>query len=262
MSSHESTRRTRSASARAVVRGSARAARRARPPRRALAHDRRYPLHELRPATVPASRRIVASMAPRSLSAPSRTHYPSTEQRWRERVVAWQRSGLTADVIVADKPYSASTLHWWSSRLRRAATPTFVELRLRIPGQAPQRRRGSARRGRRRGSRSLERAEQLPREGMVTPLHGLHEQRLQAVAGFCPTICPMEGHGWLKWWRREGICSSGTGIRNSRWSQRKDAMARGRRRSRWRCRASRRRPRLEGCRSVRPRGRPGDTARC
>lgn len=76
-------------------------------------------------------------MAPRSLPAPSRTHHPSTEQRWRDRVVAWQRSGLTADVFVADKPYSASTLHWWSSRLRRAVPPTFVELRPRPAVEGP-----------------------------------------------------------------------------------------------------------------------------
>jgi hypothetical protein len=44
----------------------------------------------------------------------------STEQRWRERIAAWHRSGLTAHAFTADKPYATSTLRWWSSRLRRA----------------------------------------------------------------------------------------------------------------------------------------------
>lgn len=53
----------------------------------------------------------------------------STQDLWRGRVTAWQRSGLTADAFCADKPFAASTLRWWASRLRRAPAPTFVELR-------------------------------------------------------------------------------------------------------------------------------------
>lgn len=54
---------------------------------------------------------------------------PSTKDLWRGRVTAWQRSGLTADAFCADKPFAASTLRWWASRLRRAPAPTFLELR-------------------------------------------------------------------------------------------------------------------------------------
>lgn len=54
---------------------------------------------------------------------------PSTRDLWRSRLTAWQRSGLTTDVFCADKPYAASTLRWWSSRLRHASAPAFLELR-------------------------------------------------------------------------------------------------------------------------------------
>lgn len=53
----------------------------------------------------------------------------STEQRWRERIAAWHRSGLSARAFTADKPYATSTLRWWSSRLRRAAPMAFIEVR-------------------------------------------------------------------------------------------------------------------------------------
>lgn len=48
---------------------------------------------------------------------------------WRSRLLAWQRSGQTAEAFCADKPYAASTLRWWSSRLRHAPGPAFIELR-------------------------------------------------------------------------------------------------------------------------------------
>jgi len=40
---------------------------------------------------------------------------------------------MTVDTFCADKPYAASTLRWWSSRLGRDPAPTFVELRPRRP---------------------------------------------------------------------------------------------------------------------------------
>ena len=61
---------------------------------------------------------------------------PSTEDLWRGRVVAWQRSGLTVDTFCADKPFAASTLRWWSSRLRRAPAPAFLEFRPRTAALA------------------------------------------------------------------------------------------------------------------------------
>lgn len=66
-------------------------------------------------------------MAPQPPKAPASTL--STEQRWRERIAAWHRSGLTAHAFTADKPYATSTLRWWSSRLRRAAPMAFIEVR-------------------------------------------------------------------------------------------------------------------------------------
>lgn len=53
----------------------------------------------------------------------------STEDLWRGRVSAWRRSGLTVAAFCADKPFAASTLRWWSSRLQRSPAPTFLELR-------------------------------------------------------------------------------------------------------------------------------------
>ncbi len=48
----------------------------------------------------------------------------STEAMWRERVSRWRRSGLTADEFAAqEKGFQASTLRYWSSRLRSAPTP-------------------------------------------------------------------------------------------------------------------------------------------
>ena len=49
------------------------------------------------------------------------------------RDAAWQRSGLSADVLCADKPFAAGTLRGWSSRLRRPLAPTFLGLRPRDP---------------------------------------------------------------------------------------------------------------------------------
>lgn len=61
---------------------------------------------------------------------------PSTEDLWRGRVAAWRRSGLTVDAFCADKPFAASTLRWWSSRLRRSPAPAFLELRPRAAAHA------------------------------------------------------------------------------------------------------------------------------
>ena len=61
---------------------------------------------------------------------------PSTEQRWRERVGAWRASGLTAAAFASGEAFSASTLRWWSSRLGRAPSVTFLELLPRPRGYA------------------------------------------------------------------------------------------------------------------------------
>ncbi|HEX3596619.1 MAG TPA: hypothetical protein VHU80_16020 [Polyangiaceae bacterium] len=41
-----------------------------------------------------------------------------TEAKWRSRVAEWRASGLTAETFASGKGYEASTLRFWSSRLR------------------------------------------------------------------------------------------------------------------------------------------------
>ncbi len=53
----------------------------------------------------------------------------STEDLWHARVAAWRSSGQTVSAFCADKPFAASTLRWWSSRLRRSPAQSFLELR-------------------------------------------------------------------------------------------------------------------------------------
>lgn len=48
---------------------------------------------------------------------------------WRNRVASWRASGKTAEAFSAGRGWSAGTLRWWSSRLRREATPPVSEVR-------------------------------------------------------------------------------------------------------------------------------------
>jgi len=51
----------------------------------------------------------------------------STEAMWRDRVARWRRGGLTADEFAAqEKGFQASTLRYWSSRLRNK--PVVAEM--------------------------------------------------------------------------------------------------------------------------------------
>lgn len=43
------------------------------------------------------------------------------EIEWAARVDAWRASGVSAAAFCAEQKYSATTLYWWSSRLRRGA---------------------------------------------------------------------------------------------------------------------------------------------
>ena len=43
----------------------------------------------------------------------------SNETEWPARVSAWRASGTSAREFCADKDYSAPTLYWWASRLKR-----------------------------------------------------------------------------------------------------------------------------------------------
>lgn len=74
-------------------------------------------------------------MSPLPLKSPP--SLPSTEDLWRDRVAAWRHSGMTVEAFCHDKPFAASTLRWWSSRLRKAPPLTFVEVRPRAALSAP-----------------------------------------------------------------------------------------------------------------------------
>lgn len=47
----------------------------------------------------------------------------SNETEWPARVSAWRASGKSAREFCADKDYSATTLYWWASQLKRAGQP-------------------------------------------------------------------------------------------------------------------------------------------
>jgi transposase len=55
----------------------------------------------------------------------------SNESEWPARVSAWRASGKSAPEFCADKDYSATTLYWWASRLKREGQPR--------PGHKPMR---------------------------------------------------------------------------------------------------------------------------
>jgi hypothetical protein len=54
----------------------------------------------------------------------------ATRNEWMERVRHWRASGLTAGAFAAREGLSASTLLWWSSKLKRdgRGTATFIEV--------------------------------------------------------------------------------------------------------------------------------------
>lgn len=53
---------------------------------------------------------------------------------WKRRLAEWRASGLTAAEFAAGREYAASTLTWWSWRLRRAGGSTPGQVR---PAAAP-----------------------------------------------------------------------------------------------------------------------------
>lgn len=46
-----------------------------------------------------------------------------TTSKWQKRVARWQASGETAETFSAREGFAASTLRWWSSKLRREKSP-------------------------------------------------------------------------------------------------------------------------------------------
>lgn len=47
----------------------------------------------------------------------------STEEVWAERVAGWRASGLTAPQFTEGKPFTASGLRYWASRLKKVSSP-------------------------------------------------------------------------------------------------------------------------------------------
>lgn len=43
-----------------------------------------------------------------------------TATKWRQRVAGWRASGETAETYSTGRGFTAGTLRWWASRLRRA----------------------------------------------------------------------------------------------------------------------------------------------
>jgi hypothetical protein len=48
----------------------------------------------------------------------------SKETDWPARVEAWRSSGMSAGEFCKGREYSATTLYWWSSQLKRAGART------------------------------------------------------------------------------------------------------------------------------------------
>jgi hypothetical protein len=55
----------------------------------------------------------------------------SNESEWASRVGAWRESGKSAATFCEGRDYSATTLYWWSSRLKRKSAP--AKQRKRVP---------------------------------------------------------------------------------------------------------------------------------
>jgi hypothetical protein len=53
-----------------------------------------------------------------------------TAKQWAREVRAWKRSGLTADEYASERDFAATTLRWWSSRLKRERDGDSDGLRL------------------------------------------------------------------------------------------------------------------------------------
>jgi hypothetical protein len=77
----------------------------------------------------------------------------ATREIWATRVEEWQKSGKTADEFAAAQPFSAGTLIWRASQLRR-------------DGAASRRRRAAVQRGR--PSKRVELAEVVRRPSSTT----------------------------------------------------------------------------------------------
>ena len=53
-----------------------------------------------------------------------------TVETWKKRVASWRASGQTAEEFSNGRPWSLSTLRWWSSRLGREASSVAAPVRI------------------------------------------------------------------------------------------------------------------------------------
>ena len=70
-----------------------------------------------------------------------------TATKWRQRVAGWRASGETAEIYSTGRGFTAGTLRWWSSRLRREDGITGPVVRLAQVVRAPSTQRDEGRRG-------------------------------------------------------------------------------------------------------------------
>ncbi len=82
---------------------------------------------------------------------------------WKSRVTAWKASGQTADVFAASHDFTAGTLRWWASRLRREARHQAAAPEVRLARVV----------GRRTSGRRTEEVT-LPAAGLVLELLDVH----------------------------------------------------------------------------------------
>jgi hypothetical protein len=54
----------------------------------------------------------------------------SNEKHWPARVDAWRASGMSAQEFCKQRGYSATTLYWWSSQLKRAGVDAQRDQRM------------------------------------------------------------------------------------------------------------------------------------
>src|SRR5262245_9974878 len=66
----------------------------------------------------------------------SRHPDPATTERWQQRLHRFARSGLTVAAFCAREGLAPATFHAWKRRVRDAAAPRFVPVRLTKPAAA------------------------------------------------------------------------------------------------------------------------------
>ena len=68
--------------------------------------------------------------SPAGLAGSDDREMSETATKWRQRVADWRASGETADIYSTGRGFTAGTLRWWASRLRREDTIAGPVVRL------------------------------------------------------------------------------------------------------------------------------------